>query len=89
MMPSVWASAIASQAWDHRDRLRDRQALLALQELRQVEPFEILHHQERHAAFGGADVGHARHVLALYLYGRAGLAQESRHRVVLAAQVRK
>jgi hypothetical protein len=57
--------------------LADGQRAALARDLAQVLPDEVLHHEERGAGVGGADVQHARHVLAVERGHRLRLAEEA------------
>jgi hypothetical protein len=54
-----------------------RQWAVCLQQRRQVQTLQILHHDERSAALESSDVHDAGDVFALELAGGAGFAQEA------------
>ena len=55
----------------------------------EVLALEVLHHHERGADVEGADVDHARDVLAADPRGRAGLAREALHEIGIAKRLRQ
>lgn len=57
--------------------------------LREISPFEILHHHVRSAVVEGPHVGDASHVLALYLHRRARFSSEPRDGLAIGEGLRQ
>ena len=78
-MPSACASASASQACSTNSTASSRRKRAALREdVGEVAPLEVLHHDVGRAVGERADVDHPGDVLALDARGGARLAHEAR-----------